>query len=85
MRRPTLESAAAGSFKTSTSLSNEGKIPSKPIFSPLSIANELAYVVAMRSFASTVCEAVKMNTIRAKSEQAPAVFTSHRARSGIYS
>eukprot|EP00964_Phaeocystis_antarctica_P132288 scaffold96342_cov73-Phaeocystis_antarctica.AAC.3 len=36
----------------------------------------------MSSFASAVCEAVKMKVISAKSEQAPAVFRSQRVRIG---
>eukprot|EP00964_Phaeocystis_antarctica_P008092 scaffold4360_cov73-Phaeocystis_antarctica.AAC.6 len=82
MRWTTLESAAAGSFRTLTSSSNEGRAPFQSSCSPLRATDELAYVVAMSSFASAVCEAVKMKMSRAKSAQAKAVFMSQRVRSG---
>eukprot|EP00964_Phaeocystis_antarctica_P080250 scaffold50111_cov42-Phaeocystis_antarctica.AAC.2 len=82
MRWTTLESAAAGSFRTLTSSSSEGRAPFQSSCSPLRATDELAYVVAMRSFASSACEAVKMKMTRAKSEQVPAVFRSQRVRSG---
>eukprot|EP00964_Phaeocystis_antarctica_P035894 scaffold20524_cov37-Phaeocystis_antarctica.AAC.2 len=81
MRWTTLESAPPGLFRTLTSSSNEGRAPFQSSCSPLRATDELAYVVAMSSFASAVCAAVKMKMVRAKSEQAKAVFRSRRVRS----